>query len=104
MQNKWLLLFLTIVSLAISIQAFGERNFADEQRDDILLAKLRSFLQRSYDDIYLSKRKTQAGLDNPELLAECQLECAYLRVDSTDPALRQPYKSCRDECVDRKLG
>ncbi|CAF1341148.1 unnamed protein product [Adineta ricciae] len=73
---------------------------------DTLVQQLRRLIEQESEDDLMVKRKTQAGLDHPEILKECQNECKYLRVDAsvTDEELRKPYKKCRDECVDEKLA
>lgn len=91
-----------MVFLLMSIEARQQNDFYDE---DIVKLLRRYFFQRNYDnDFSFTKRKTEAGLQNPEILKICQDECAHLRVSSTDDALRQPYKTCRDDCVNRRLG
>lgn len=94
--------------LAISFVLFFHLTVVVENRKDneltsneqTLYHKLRNMFNDQTLELILSeKRKTEAGLQNRDILAVCQKTCRHLRVDSTDETLRLPYKQCRDDCV-----
>lgn len=97
------LVFLTVfLSVVVFLDAYrlNAKRFDDEELADLA----RRFLQSTSDRLSMSRRKTQAGLQNPEILAYCQAECAWLRAGPTEPAdRRKPYTTCRDDCVDEEL-
>jgi hypothetical protein len=94
---------IVIFSLAVYVESYQEdESNADEH---MLYNKLRHVLKNQLrESMFMEKRKTAAGLANPDVLASCQSVCAVLRVDSYDEDKRKPYKDCRDKCVDEVLA
>ena len=98
-----ILVFL-IVFLSVVVFLDGYRLNAKRFDDEELANFARRFLQSTSNRLLMSRRKTQAGLQNPEILARCQAKCAWLRAGPTETVdHRKPYISCRDDCVDEEL-